>query len=282
MKIFPTRSCYHLMPTLAGEQGAATIKTFSDGEIYVCINEDVRNKHVAVLAATPPPGDNLLELYFLLDALQRAGAFIHLFFTYFGYARQDRAQPGESLSCEVLFRFLKTFRIEETKIIQIHNAQVREFYDFQDIILLDFFVPLARNVDCVVAPDEGAGYLAHEIARQAGKECVVVMKKKRSGHEKIAQITIHGSLENKKVLLVDDMIATGGTICRAALVAKEHGAKTVHVAATHGIFSGNAFEQLHNSLIDHIYVTNTLEQNVGHEPKVSVIDIGPMIDQFFW
>ncbi len=280
MKVFPTRSCYHLMPTLDVQQGAATIKTFTDGELYVRIDEDVARKHVAVLAATPPPGDNFLELYFLLDALQRAGAIIHLFFTYFGYARQDRAQSGEALSCEVLFRFLKTFTIEETKIIHIHNAKVREFYDFQDIILLDFYVPLAHDVDCVVAPDEGAGYLAHEIARRAGKDCVVVMKKERSEHEKIAHITIDGNLKNKKILLVDDMIATGGTISRAAQVAKEQGAQTVQVAATHGIFSGKAIEDLSASVIEQIFVTNTLVQH--EHPKISVIDIAPMIDQFFW
>jgi len=281
MKVFPTRSCYHLMHTLGAQQGAATIKNFTDGEIYVRIDEDVHNKHVAVLAATPP-GDSFLELFFLLDALERAGAYIHLFFTYFGYARQDRALRGEALSSEVLFRFLKTFQINETKIIHIHNPAVREFYDFQDIILLDFFVPLAQEVDCVIAPDEGAAILAGEIARRAGKECVVVMKKERSGHEKIAQITIHGSVTNKKVLLVDDMIATGSTISSAALVAKEYGAESVQVAATHGIFSDNAFEQLNKSVIDKIYVTNTLKQSFNYEPKISVIDSAPMIDQFLW
>lgn len=280
MKVFPTRSSQHLMPTLDVPQGKATIKNFTDGEIYVRIEEDLKDKPVWILTATPPPAENLLELYLLLDALQRAGAYVNLFFTYFGYARQDRAKPGESLSAEVLFSFLKTFRIEQTKIIHIHNAKVRRFYDFEDIILLDFFLPLAENVDCIVAPDHGAAYLAKEIAHRAKKE-FMVMKKIRNNHEKIKDIILEDGLTNKKILLVDDMIATGGTIIKAAQEARDHGAQEIKVAATHGIFSGDAYEKIATSIIDQVFVTNSLEQSTEEHEKVSIIDCAPMIDQFF-
>ncbi len=176
MKVFPTRACRHLMPTLDVQEGLVEIKNFTDGELYVRLDEDVQRKWVWVLAATPAPADNLLELYFLLDALQRAGARINLFLTYFGYARQDRAEPGEALSSELIFRFLKTFAIEKTCIVYIHNPALRRFFDFNDIILLDFFLPLAQNVDYVIAPDKGAIPFATYIAQHTNKELVVCEK----------------------------------------------------------------------------------------------------------
>ena len=279
MKVFATRCCRHLLNNLGVEPGRVEIKNFSDGELYVRVEEPVKNRDVWVLAATPAPAENLLELYFLLDALQREGAFINLFLTYFGYARQDRAKQGEALSSEVVFRFLKTFPIQKTNIIHIHNPKLQQFFDFDDIILLDFFLPLAQDADCIVAPDQGAAQFAGEVARRAGKE-LVVMHKKRAGHEKIERTDLQGEVRGKKVLIVDDMIVTGNTMIYAAQALQEHGASEILAAATHGLFSGNAVASFAQSPIAKVYVTNTLEQAHDH-PKVTVIDCAPMIEPFF-
>ncbi|MGE0207064.1 MAG: ribose-phosphate diphosphokinase [Candidatus Babeliales bacterium] len=254
------------------------MKTFSDGEIYVRLLENVAKQDVWVLAQTAPPAENLIELYFLLDALQRENANVNLFLTYFGYARQDRTAYGEALSSEVLFRFLQTFNIKSTKILHIHNPKLRVFYDFQDVILLDFFIPYAQEADILVAPDHGAQALVASIAECAKKE-YVVMSKTRSSHEHIEKITINGTVKNKRVLLIDDMIATGGTIVHAAKILKEHGAVEIAVAATHGVFSDDAYNRIAKSAIDRVFVTNSLPQQ-EHE-KVTVVNCAPMIEHFF-
>lgn len=277
MKVFSTRSGEHLIERMNVERGAVTIKNFSDGELYIKIEEDVSNQEVWVLASTQAPADNLLELYFMLDALQRMNAKIHLLITYFSYARQDRAEPGEALGSEVVFRFLQQFIIARTIIIHIHNPEVRMFFDFEDVILLDFFIPIIEQVDCLVAPDEGAVDFTYALAQRT-KKPVSVMKKIRSGHERIERIELDNGVADKKVLIVDDMIATGGTVCKATKVLKDYGAKGIYVAATHGIFSGNAYEAIEHSHIAKVYVTNSLPQKEG-KPKIEVVDCSSMLEQ---
>jgi len=277
MKVFSTRSGQHLLKEMNVDRGAATIKNFSDGELFVKIDEDVANQDVWVLASTQPPADNLLELYFMLDALQRMKARINLLIPYFGYARQDRAAVGEALSCEVIFRFLKQFTINQTAIIHIHNPVVRKFYDFEDIILLDFFLPIIQRVDCLVAPDEGAVDFVAALAEEE-KKPMTVMRKVRSGHEQIERLEFDFNVEGKKVLIVDDMIATGGTICRAAEVLHEYKAEAVYAAATHGVFSADAYSAVEHSHIVELFVTNTVPQE-ENKPKVTVVDVAPMLEQ---
>ena len=277
MKVFSTRSCEHLIDQMNVERGAATIKNFSDGELYIKIEEDVACQNVWVLASTQAPADNLLELYLMLDALQRMNARIYLLITYFAYARQDRAEPGEAFSSEVIFRFLQQFTIARTFIVHIHNPEVRMFFDFEDLILLDFFVPIIEQVDYLVAPDEGAANFTRALAQRT-KKPVSVMKKVRSAHEQIKRIELDNGVADKNVLIVDDMIATGGTVCNAAKVLRDYGAKNIFVAATHGIFSGNAYEAIAQSQISKVYVTNSLAQKEG-KPKIEVIDCSVMLEQ---
>ena len=278
MKVFSTRSCEHLLKNMNVDCGAVTIKTFSDGEIYVRIDEDVINKEVWVLASTPPPGDHIVELLLLLDALECNGAQVNLLLTYFGYARQDKPQPGEAFSAAVLLKIFYPFSFNQIKIVHIHNQRLRRFLDFQDLILLDFFLPLAQKADCIVAPDEGAHAVAQQIAKATDKSCVV-LHKKRPAPEQVEIAANDNDIYDKSVLIVDDMIATGGTIVNAAQHLHERGAREIVVAATHGIFSGDAFDMIKQSPISNIYVTNSLLQNTDHE-KITIIDIAPMLEPF--
>lgn len=276
MKVFSTRSCEHLIHGMSIDRGHALIKTFSDGEMFVRIEDDVAHKNVWLLAATPAPAENVLELFFMLDALSRVGAKVHLLMPYFGYARQDRAKPGESLSIEVLFNALQQFPLERVVVVHIHNPQVRRFFDFENVILLDFFLPLVEKIDCIVAPDEGARVWASAIGNHSGKE-VIVMEKVRAEQEHVGTITFDGDVRDKNILIVDDMIATGGTMIHAARVLKNHGANMIYAAATHGIFSGNAYQMVQESPISKMWVTNSLVQN-PQSPKIEVIDCVPMLE----
>jgi ribose-phosphate pyrophosphokinase len=276
MKVFSTRSSVHLIKEMNIDRGAVKIENFSDGELYLKIEDDVAHQNVFVLASTQTPADNLLELYFMLDALQRMKAKIHLLIPYFGYARQDRAEFGEALSCEVVFRFLQQFNIAQTIIIHIHNPRVRMFYDFEDIILLDFYLSIIEHVDCLVAPDEGAADFVNALAQEA-KKPMTIMHKVRSGHEKINRLEFDYNVEGKKVLIVDDMIATGGTLCKAAEVLHKHNASAIYAAATHGVFSANAYSAVEDSYIEKLYVTNTLPQK-ENKPKIMVVDIATTLE----
>jgi ribose-phosphate pyrophosphokinase len=279
MKVFSTRSCEHLIKQMRVDKGKAVFKKFTDGELYVRIeDEDITNQDVWLLAATPAPAENIMELFFMLDALSRLGAKVHLLMSYFGYARQDRAESGEALSAQVLFTCLRQFSytLEQTIILHIHNPHLRKFFDFEDLILLDFFLPLIEKVDCIVAPDQGARALVQALAQKTGKD-VFVMKKVRSEQEHIQTVTFEGDVYNKNVLIVDDMITTGGTISKAATVLKQKGASNIYAAATHGIFSSHACQIVQESPLLKIFVTNSLAQR-HEDPMIEVIDCAPMLE----
>lgn len=276
MKIFYTRTCSHLLSSI-GYQAPSSVTTFSDGELLVTVHEDVAQNDVWVIASTPSPAESIIELLLLLDTLQRMKAKIHLLITYFGYARQDYILPGQALSVQVLFNCLKQYTLKECIIVHIHNVAVERFFQFTPLLLLDFFQHCARNIDCIVAPDKGAADLATTIAGLVKKE-FIVMNKIRASAEHIETLEFDGDVRDKKILIVDDMITTAGTIVRAASLLKSRGAQTVYGAATHGIFSDEAITKIEKSDLDRVYVTNTLAQQHTSD-MITVFDIGATLLQ---
>ena len=166
MKLFYTKSAEHLAKKIKLKKGKYIISSFPDGELYVKINENVKNKRVLVLAATNPPAENLLELLFLLDALQGAGARIYLFFTYFGYARQDRAKAGEALASQRICSWLKGFKWQNIAVLHPHSERLKQFLKYKEILPYHFFTSVINREDVVVAPDKGASSLAKEISKR--------------------------------------------------------------------------------------------------------------------
>lgn len=276
MKLFYTESCKHLANLINIDHGRLTIKRFSDGELSVLLEEDVAGKEVWVLASTPPSADNLLELLLVLDVLQRNQAHIKLLIPYFGYARQDRPMQGYAFSAEMIFKLFYTYVLKKFVIIHIHNPKLRRFIDFQDYILLDFFEPMAQDVDCIVAPDQGARDLAQYVAQQVHKP-YSVLEKKRPEHDQVTISHMIDDVKNKKILIVDDMISTGQTAVQAAHVLHDAGARDIRVAAMHGIFSGKALETLQSSPIKKVWVSNTLEQK-EYDDFVHVVDISGLLE----
>ncbi len=274
MEIFVTPSASHIAPGINGAKRAYVSKTFSDGEKYIRVENEISGP-VWVIANTNPPAENLLELFFLLDALRRLTADIYLIVPYFAYARQDRiTYKGESLGAQVISDFLEYFELKRVFVLHIHSRMIKSYLDYEDLFPLDLIHPLVRRADVVVAPDKGG----IPFARMVGDKCglpVIHVEKKRITEEKVEVFEVSGEVKGKRVMIVDDMIATGGTIIEATEKLLSEGAREVEVYATHGIFSGSARKRLDKSPIKQIYVTNSLPQI--EEGKVKVLDISPLI-----
>lgn len=278
MIIFSNNAAYHLARHISAhismQWGNYVIKHFSDGEIFVKINEEVYGKEVWIIAATQPPADNLIELFFLIDALQRAGASINLLITYFSYGRQVVAAPGEAHSAQVICSTLKNFVFSQIVIMHPHDILLHDFLLFEALYDLEFFCKQAEEYDAIAAPDEGASVLAKKIAEICKKD-LILLTKTRPKHEEVKIMSIDGPATSKKILLVDDIISTGRTLCAAAQKLKESGAASVSAAATHGIFAPGAYDLIGKSELEKIYVTNTIAQH--SQGKIKVIDISATI-----
>jgi len=275
MKIFYTTTTQHLRIALPFEYGKAINTRFSDGEIFVKIEEDVQSRDVWVIAATPTPADNYFELFLLLDALNRSGAHIHLLMTYFGYARQDRVQERESCGAAIIGQFLAQINLTKMVVIHAHSKRLHDYLTFEQYIPYELFYPIAKRAEVIVAPDAGA----RELATRIGTTCrrpVVVAEKKRIARDQVEILAISGEVTDKKVLIVDDMITTGNTIIQVSNKLDQLGARSIEVMATHGVFAGDANERINESVIEKVYVTNSLNQ-VFVGKKVEVIDIAPII-----
>lgn len=277
MMVFYTSAAKHLASELPFEQGNYLSKQFSDGEWYIKLEQDVYKKNVWVIAATNPPAEHLLELFLLLNALARAQATINILFTYFGYARQDSPVAGEASSAEVVGTILKIFALKKIIVIHAHSSRLHHYLNFTNVIPTDLIRDTMQLYDAVAAPDQGAHDLVKSIAHACGKESIFLTKI-RSEQEKVKILEYDGIVPSRKILIIDDMIATGNTIIEVAKILAQLGADDIGVWATHGIFSGDAIELLNKSIIKKIFVTNTLPQD-KKSPKIEVISIAPLIKQ---
>ena len=277
MILFNTSCVDQLASRLPFYKGKITRKYFSDGELYIKIEESVAGKKIVVLAATPAPADNILELALLLDALYRAKAHINLILTYGGYTRQQEAAQGEAHATSLISSLVTRISFEKAFIIHAHNARLQHYVSFTDVIPYSFFEPLVLQADAIVAPDKGAQQLAFLLAQKC-KLPLILVEKKRPTHEKVEIIAIEGDVAEKRVLIVDDMITTGSTIAVVAHALHARNAKNIIAAATHGIFAGNALENIKDSPISHIYVTNSVNSLLQSE-MITRIDLLPEIEQ---
>lgn len=274
MIIFTNNTTNHFKWTMKAPFGALTIKHFSDGEIFIKIEEPIKGKDVWVLVSTQAPAENMLELFFLLDALNRAEAQVNLCITYFAYARQDRAEHGEAVSAEVISRILALFPLKRIYIVQPHSARLHNFLSFQSLDMIDFFCRHAEGYDAIAAPDMGISHIARSVAESCKKELILV-KKIRPQHEQVEIESIDGQIKGKKILLVDDMIATGRTIVQAAYAFKEQGALAVAAAAVHGVFALGSRQLLEQSPLEKIWITNTIFQDGSY--KIAIDDISDLL-----
>jgi ribose-phosphate pyrophosphokinase len=247
--------------------GDATISHFSDGEISVEINENVRGRDVFVIQSTcAPTNDNLMELLFMVDALRRASAGrITAVLPYFGYARQDRRVRSARvpISAKVVADMMATAGIDRLLTVDLHSEQIQGFFDVpvdnvygSPVLLSDIEVQNFENL-IVVSPDIGGVVRARAVAKQLNIDLAIIDKRRPAAN--VAEVmNLIGEVEGRTCLLVDDMVDTAGTLCNAAKALKAHGAKKVIAYCTHPVLSGPALERLRESQLDELVVTDSI------------------------
>lgn len=270
--------------------GDATVGRFSDGEIQVQINENVRGADVFIIQSTcAPTNDNLMELIVMVDALRRASAGrITAVVPYFGYARQDRRVRSARvpITAKVVADLLSTVGIDRLLTCDLHAEQIQGFFDvpvdnvFGSPVLLDDILKKTDLVNpIVVSPDIGGVVRARAVAKLLNDTEMAIIDKRRPRANVSQVMHIIGDVADRDCILVDDMIDTGGTLCKAAEALKERGAKRVFAYSTHAVFSGAAAQHLASDAIDEIVVTDTvpLSPEMKALGKVRVLTLSTML-----
>jgi ribose-phosphate pyrophosphokinase len=248
--------------------GKAKVGKFSDGEIAVELNENVRGKDVFVLQSTcAPTNDNLMELIVMIDALRRASAArITAVVPYFGYARQDRRVRSSRvpITAKVVADMMVTVGVDRVLTVDLHAEQIQGFFTcpvdnvYGSPVLNDDIQACHYDNLMVVSPDIGGVVRARAIAKQLNEADLAIIDKRRPGPNEAQVMNLIGEVEDRTCLLVDDMVDTAGTLCKAADALKERGAAKVVAYCTHAVLSGNALKNIQNSQLDELIVTDTI------------------------
>jgi ribose-phosphate pyrophosphokinase len=258
------------------QQGVIDEKKFSDGEIWVKFKDNIRGRDVYIIQSTQPPAENLMELLIMLDAAKRASAKrVTAVIPYFGYARQDRKdQPRVSISAKLVANLITVAGADRVITMDLHAAQIQGFFDipFDHLYASPIFTVLFKEKIedlIVVSPDIGGIKLARSYANKLNAEFVVI-DKRRPDHNVVEIMNLIGDVENKNVLLVDDLIDTGGTFVAAVNALKKNLAKKVYGVATHPLLSGEALKKIEASDIEKLYVTDSIPLKSNKSSKIVV------------
>lgn len=283
VKIFSGTNSKYLAEQIAESYGkplgSMIVQRFSDGEISPFYDESVRGCDVFLVQSTFPPADNLMELLLMIDAARRASAkYVTIVVPYFGYARQDRKdKPRVSIAAKVVANLFSATGADRLMTCDLHAGQIQGFFDFP-VDHLDgsaIFAPYIQTLELdnllFAAPDVGGVGRARSFAKIFQADMVVCDKHRKRANE-IASMQVIGDVENANVILVDDMIDTGGTICRAAEIIKQKGAKSVRAICTHPLLSGKAYENIENSVLEELVVTDTIPMKQT-SPKIKVLTV---------
>ena len=268
----------------------SSIRNFSDGEIYVEINENIRGNSIFIIQSiSSPANDNLMQLLLCIDALKRSSAKnITAVIPYFGYARQDRkVVPRTSISAKLVANLITKAGADRVVTVDLHAGQIQGFFDIPVDNL--FSTPIfARHIKknlkkrelLCVAPDVGGV----ERARSLGKILNVglaIVDKRRPSPGKSEVMNVIGNVKNKTCIIVDDIIDSGGTIVSSAKALKDKGAKEIFVYVTHGVLSGNATEKINKSVIKKLIITDTInnEQKIKNTSKIQILSISNLMGE---
>ena len=269
--------------------GAASVSKFSDGEISVEITENVRGKDVFIVQSTcAPTNDNLMEILVMADALRRASAGrITAVIPYFGYARQDRRPRSARvpITAKVVADMLTTVGIDRVVMIDLHADQIQGFFDIPvdniygtPALLADLRQQQHDNL-MVVSPDVGGVVRARAVAKQLGDIDLAIIDKRRQKANESQVMHLIGDVKDRDCVIVDDMVDTAGTLCKAADALKQFGARRVIAYATHPVLSGKAIDNLRNSVIDELVVTDTipLSDEAANLGKIRQVSVASMV-----
>lgn len=257
--------------------GDCEVKTFSDGEMQVVINESVRGAYVFFISSTFAPADNLLELLLMIDSAKRASAgYITAVIPYYGYARQDRKdKPRVPISSKMIASLLESAGANRVMVMDFHADQIQGFFDVPvdhlkgEAIFMPYLSDLDLSNVTFASPDVGGVKRARSFAKYFNRNLVICDKERRVANE-VAAITVIGDVEGADVILVDDIIDTAGTLCKAADALIEKGAKSVKALCTHPVLSGDAYKNIENSQLSELIITDTIPLKQKSE-KIKVL-----------
>lgn len=266
----------------------AVVDQFSEGEIRVQVLDDVRGSDCFVIQPTcPDPNKNLMELLIMIDALKRSSADrITAVLPYYGYARQDRKdRPRVPITAKLVANLITEAGADRVLTLDLHAGQLQGFFDIplDHLYAVNVFIEHMerKNIQdlVVVSPDVGGIKMVRAYAKKMNVDFAVV-DKRRMDDQKVEVMNILGEVKGKNVLMVDDIVATAGSLCEAAEALRRAGAKSIYAAATHGILSGPAIERIGKSCIDELCVTNSipLSKEKAH-PKIKVLSVAPLLGE---
>jgi ribose-phosphate pyrophosphokinase len=266
--------------------GDADVSRFSDGEIYVQINENVRGQDVFIIQPTSPPvNDNLMELLVMIDALKRASARrITAVLPYYGYGRQDRkVQPRVPISAKLVADLLTAAGAHRVLALDLHAGQIQGFFDipvdhlFAAPVIIDHLARKDLQDVVLVAPDAGGVERTRAIAKRL-KAGLAIIDKRRDGPNVAVFMHLIGEVEGKDAVIIDDMVDTAGTLIQAAEALKREGARRIVACAVHPVLSGPAIARIAASDLEEVVVTNSipLTPDKAH-PKIRVLSVGPLL-----
>ena len=269
--------------------GDLHVTPFSDGEFQPCFEESVRGATVFIIQSTIPPADNLMELLLTIDAAKRASADkVIAVMPYFGWARQDRKdRPRVAIGAKLVANLLTAAGADRVMTCDLHADQIQGFFDVpvDHVYASKVFIPCIKALNIsnlsIAAPDMGGAKRANSYAKSltcAGSECgVIICHKTRERANVVSEIKAIGDVEGRNIIIVDDMIDTAGTLCKAADVLKGKGAASVRCCATHGILSGAAVQRIHDSALEEVYITDTIPHpELAGDSKIRIVSMAPV------
>ncbi len=264
-----------------------TSESFSDGEIHIQIDENIRGVDAFIIQSTPAPAENLLELLLLIDACKRSSADrVTAVLPYFGYARQDRKdRPRVPITAKLVANLLVGAGVDRVLTMDLHAPQIQGFFDIPldhllaAPVLLDHVRSMHLQPSCIVAPDVGSVKMARAFAKRLGADLAIV-DKRRAAPNVSESMNLIGDVEGKHAYILDDMIDTAGTLVQAAELCDLKGALSVHATATHAVLSGPAKQRIDESPMASLAVTNSLELDASRMPeKCTVLDVAPLLGE---
>jgi len=291
MKIFTGTSNPNLAKLICDHLGIPLTKVlvsrFSEGEIRVQIQENIRGRDVFIVQPTcQPSNDSLMELLIMIDAAKRASAKrITAVLPYYGYARQDRKdQPRVPITAKLVANLVTAAGADRVLTMDLHASQIQGFFDipvdhlYAINVLCDHFVKLKISNLVVVSPDVGGTKMARAYARKLGAELAIV-DKRRESPEKTEVMHIMGKVKGKNALLVDDIVATAGSLMEAIEALSKKGVQNVYAAATHGVLSGKAFQQIKNcKALTELVITDSIPLSKSWDgSKIKVVSAAPLL-----
>ncbi len=280
--LFSTRTSKELAEKIAKsygqELGKINFQEFSDGEFEPVLDQTVRGGRVFLIASTFPPADNLLELLLMIDAAKRASAKnITVVIPYYGLARQDRKdKPRAPIGAKLVANLLTAAGATRIMTMDLHADQIQGFFEipvdhlYASTIFIDYIQSLQLENLTIASPDMGGAKRAKNYAGHLQADVVIAYKERKKANV-IEEMFLIGDVKDRNVILIDDMIDTAGTLCKAADILMKSGARSVRAMATHGVLSGKAYENIEKSALVEVIVTDTIPVKEGITDKIKVL-----------